>query len=91
MVTRFEALESIRQGVRRPFGAFAKTWHAACPSATTTGAASRPTCPKRDSAFPGAESSPAFVRVPEGSGRDERFVPTLEEDLRRALIESRDT
>ena len=32
-------------------------------------------------AFLGAESSPAFVRTPEGNGCAERFIRTLKENL----------
>ena len=31
--------------------------------------------------FPGIESSPAFVRAPEGNGCAERFIRTLKEQL----------
>ena len=53
--------------------------------------------------FLGIESSPAFVRAPEGNGCAERFIRTLKEnllwirtfdtveDLRLALLEFRDT
>ena len=53
--------------------------------------------------FLGIESSPAFVRAPEGAGCAERFIRTLKEnllwvqtfdtveDLRRALLEFRQT
>ena len=54
-------------------------------------------------AFLGIESSPAFVRAPEGNGCAERFIRTLKEnllwvrtfdtieDLRQALLAFRDT
>ena len=35
----------------------------------------------RRSAFLGVESSPAFVRAPEGNGCAERFIRTLKENL----------
>ncbi len=53
--------------------------------------------------FPGIESSPAFVRAPEGNGCAERFIRTLKdnllcvrsfvtvENLRVALLEFRET
>ena len=53
--------------------------------------------------FLGIESSPAFVRAPEGNGCAERFIRTLKEnllwvrtfdaveDLRRALLEFMET
>ncbi len=34
-------------------------------------------------AWPGAKSSPSFVRAPEGNGRAERFIRTLKEKLLR--------
>jgi transposase InsO family protein len=58
---------------------------------------------RREIAFLGAASSPAFVRAPEGDGCAERFVRTLKEsllwvrtfdtveDLRVALLEFRET
>src|SRR4028119_2237817 len=53
--------------------------------------------------FLGVESSPAFVRAPEGNGCAERFIRTLKEnllwvrafdtaeELRRALLQFRET
>ena len=58
---------------------------------------------RRELRFLGIESSPAFVRAPEGNGCAERFIRTLKEnllwlrtfdtveELRRALLEFRDT
>jgi transposase InsO family protein len=101
--TRFEALEPIRQGVRRCFGGFARASPAASPSGTTTGSQYMPTTSRRRSRFLGIESSPAFVRAPEGNGCAERFIRTLKEnllwvrtfdtveELRRALLEFRET
>jgi len=55
---------------------------------------------QRELEFLGAESSPAFVRAPEGNGCAERFIRTLKEnllwvqtfdtieDLRQALLAS---
>ena len=57
---------------------------------------------QKELAFLGIESSPAFVRAPEGNGCAERFIRTLKENLlwvrtfdsveqlRQALIEFRD-
>jgi len=36
---------------------------------------------QREIRFLGAQSSPAFVRAPEGNGRAERFIRTLKENL----------
>ena len=56
---------------------------------------------QQELAFLGIESSPAFVRAPEGNGCAERFIRTLKEnllwvrtfdtveDLRQALLNSR--
>jgi putative transposase len=58
---------------------------------------------QKEIAFLGIESSPAFVRAPEGNGCAERFIRTLKEnllwvrtfetieELRLALLEFRDT
>ena len=42
---------------------------------------SSPTTSKRELAFLGIASSPAFVRQPEGNGCVERFIHTLKENL----------
>ena len=58
---------------------------------------------QKEIAFLGIESSPAFVRTPEGNGCAERFIRTLKEnllwvrtfeaieELRQALLVFRDT
>ena len=58
---------------------------------------------QKEIAFLGIESSPAFVRAPEGNGCAERFIRTLKknllwvrtfetiEELRQALLEFRQT
>ena len=58
---------------------------------------------QKELAFLGAESSPAFVRAPEGNGCAERFIRALKENvlwartfetveqLRRALLDFRET
>ena len=58
---------------------------------------------QKELAFLGIESSPAFVRAPEGNGCAERFIRTLKEnllwvryfetieELRQALLAFRDT
>ncbi len=100
---RFEALEPLRQGVRRHFGGFAKD--------VARGHAVRHDHGSQDMAhdfqaelrFLGVESSPAFVRAPEGNGCAERFIRTLKEnllwvrtfataeELRQALLAFRET
>ena len=79
--TRFEPLESLRQGVHRYFGGF-------------QAGAAEGLRPRHDHAsqfisddfqneltFLGIESSPAFVPEPEGNGCIERFFRTLKEQL----------
>jgi putative transposase len=81
--TRFEALEPLRQGVRRHFGGFAKD--------TARGLAVRHGHGSQHMAHDfqaelrllGIASSPAFVRAPEGHGCAERFIRTLKENLLR--------
>jgi transposase InsO family protein len=101
--TRFEALEPLRQGVRRHFGGVAKD--VACRLALRHDHGSQYMADdfRKEIAFLGIESSPAFVRAPEGNGCAERFIRTLKgnllwvrtfggvEDLRRALLDFRET
>ena len=79
--TRFEALEPIRQGVRRYFGGFAKG--IACGLAVRHDHGSQYMSDhfQKEIGFLGIESSPAFVRAPEGNGCAERFIRTLKENL----------
>ncbi len=100
--TRFEALEPIRQGVRRHFGPFAKGIAAGLSIRHDHGSQYMSAVFQDEIAFLGAESSPAFVRAPEGNGCAERFIRTLKEnllwiqtfdtveDLRRALLAFKD-
>lgn len=97
--TRHEALEPVRQGVRRSFGAFAKDVAKSLKIRHDHGSQYMSRDFQREIAFLGAESSPAFVRAPEGNGCAERFIRTLKEnllwirwfdtieDLRQALLE----
>ena len=101
--TRFEALEPIRQGVRRCFGGFAKDIAHGLAVRHDHGSQYVSHDFQREIAFLGIDSSPAFVRAPEGNGCAERFIRTLKEnllwarsfgtveELRAALIEFRDT
>jgi putative transposase len=79
--TRFEALEPIRQGVQEHFRGFAK--HAARGLAVRHDHGSQYLSAtfQHELAFLGIESSPAFVRAPEGNGCAERFIRTLKENL----------
>jgi len=100
--TRFEALEPIRQGVRRHFGAFAKDVAQGLSVRHDHGSQYMSDHFQNELVFLGIESSPAFVRAPEGNGCAERFIRTLKENLlwvqtfdtveqlRRALIKFRE-
>jgi transposase InsO family protein len=101
--TRFEALEPIRQGVRRCFGAFAKDVARGLAIRHDHGSQYMSDAFQNELTFLGIESSPAFVRAPEGNGCAERFIRTLKEnllwvqtfntieDLRRVLLNFRQT
>src|SRR5881628_3169265 len=79
--TRFEALEPIRQGVRRCFGAFGKDIARGLAVRHDHGSQYMSDVFQKELAFLGIESSPAFVRAPEGNGCAERFIRTLKENL----------
>ena len=79
--TRFEALEPIRQGVRRCFGAFGKAAARGLAVRHDHGSQYMSDAFQKELAFLGIESSPAFVRAPEGNGCAERFIRTLKENL----------
>jgi putative transposase len=79
--TRFEALEPIRQGVRQHFGGFAKAIARGLAVRHDHGSQYMSDHFQKEIAFLGIESSPAFVRAPEGNGCAERFIRTLKENL----------
>src|SRR4051794_23996556 len=79
--TRFEALEPIRQGVRRHFAAFAKNLARGLSVRHDHDSQYMSDAFQKELAFLGIESSPAFVRAPEGNGCAERFIRTLKENL----------
>jgi transposase InsO family protein len=101
--TRFEALEPVRQGVRRCFGGFAQGIASGLAVRHDHGSQYMSGDFQKELRFLGIESSPAFVRAPEGNGCAERFIRTLKEnllwvrsfgtveELRAALLEFRDT
>src|SRR5215217_5936922 len=101
--TRFEALEPLRQGVRRHCGGFAKDVAAGLAVRHDHGSQSMADAFQKELRFLGIGSSPAFVRAPEGNGCAERFIRTLKEnllwvrsfdtveELRVALLEFRET
>jgi putative transposase len=79
--TRFEALEPVRQGVRRCFGGFAEGIARGLAVRHDHGSQYVSHDFQREIAFLGIGSSPAFVRAPEGNGCAERFIRTLKENL----------
>src|SRR5689334_17458935 len=78
---RFEALEPVRQAVRERFGAFAKGVAAGLRLRYDHGSQYVSHDFQAEIRFLGVESSPAFVREPEGNGCAERFIRTLKENL----------
>jgi transposase InsO family protein len=96
---RFEALEPVRQSVLRHFGAIEKDVAKGLALRHDHGSNYMSGDFQEEIAFLGIESSPSFVRQPEGNGVAERFIRTLKEnflwvhtfdtieELRRALQE----
>lgn len=101
--TRFEALEPIRQGVREHFGGFGSAVAVGLTLRHDHGSQYMSDDFQKEIRFLGIDSSPAFVRQPEGNGCIERFFRTLKEqllwvrrfkdleELRHALVTFRDT
>jgi putative transposase len=101
--TRFQALEPIRQGVRQHFGGFAKAIARGLAVRHDHGSQYMSDHFQKELTFLGIDSSPAFVRSPEGNGCAERFIRTLKEnllwvqtfetveELRQALLDFRET
>ena len=79
--TRFEALEPLRQGVKTRFGAIGAGVAAGLKIRHDHGSQYVSDAFQDELAFLGMESSPAFVRSPEGNGCIERFIRTLKEQL----------
>ena len=78
---RFQALEPVRQGVRRHFGAIGKGVAAGLMLRHDHGPNYMSDDFQSEIAFLGIEASPSFVRQPEGNGVAERFIRTLKENL----------
>ena len=78
---RFEALEPIRQAVRERFGAFAKGIAHGLALRHDHGSQYVSHHFQAEVRFLGIESSPAFVREPQGNGCAERFIRVLKENL----------
>ena len=103
MANRFEALEPIRQGVCEHFGAFEKNIAEGLSLRHDHGSQYVSDDFQNEIAFLGVQTSPSFVREPQGNGCAERFIRTLKEnllwvkhfstveELRLALLEFRDT
>ena len=79
--TRFEALESIRQGVRERFGGIGAGAARGLRLRHDHGSNDLADDFQQEIAFFGIDSSPSFVREPEGNGVAERFIRTLKENL----------
>lgn len=78
---RFEALEPIRQAVREQFGSFSAGAAAGVRLRHDHGSVYMSEDFQNEIRFLGMESSPAYVRQPEGNGCIERFFRTLKEQL----------
>jgi transposase InsO family protein len=78
---RFEALEPIRQGVRDQFGDFSGGIAAGLWLRHDHGSVYMSDDFQKEIRFLGMESSPSFVRQPEGNGCIERFFRTVKEQL----------
>jgi putative transposase len=78
---RFEALEPVKQAVRRCYGAFGRGVAAGLRLRHDHGSQYVSHDFQAEIRFLGIESSAAFVREPEGNGCAERFIRTLKENL----------
>jgi putative transposase len=78
---RFEALEPVRQGVLRHFGAIERDSAKRLALRHDHGSNTMSRDFQDEIGFLGIESSPAFVRQPEGNGVAERFIRTLKENF----------
>ncbi len=79
--TRFEALEPIRPGMREHFGGIGDGVARGLRLRHDHGSNDRADDFQQEVAFFGIDSSPSFVREPEGTGVAERFIRTLKENL----------
>jgi len=76
---RSEAFEPIRQGIRAHFGSYEKGVAAGLKIRHDHGSQYLSRYFQGELRFIGAESSPSFIRAPEGNGVAERMVRTLKE------------
>jgi len=79
--TRFEALEPVYQGIREIFGPLAEGVAEGLVLRHDHGPQYMSHAFQQELKFLGIESSPSFVRAPEGNGVAERFIRTLKEQL----------
>jgi putative transposase len=79
--TRFEALKPLRQGIKARFGAYGRGVATGLSIRHDNGSQYTSDAFQNELRFLGAESSPSFVRSPEGNGCAERFIRTLKEQL----------
>jgi putative transposase len=79
--TRYEALEPLKQGVRARFGAIGALVAVGLSVRHDHGSQYVSDAFQDELTFLGIESSPAFVRAPEGNGCVERLNRTLKEQL----------
>jgi len=79
--SRFEALEPIHQGVAERFGSLGEGIASGLKVRHDHGSAYMSDGFQGELAWLGIESSPSFVRAPEGNGIAERFIRTLKENL----------
>lgn len=81
--TRHDALEPIRQAVLSSFGVVGKGVARDLKIRHDHGSQYMSADFQNEIRFLGTQSSPAFVRVPEGNGCTERYIGTLKENLLR--------
>lgn len=79
--TRYEALEPVNQAVRERFGAIGEEVANGLKLRHDHGSQYVSDAFQEQLAFLGIESSPSFVRAPEGNGCIERLIRTLKEQL----------
>jgi len=81
MGNRFEALEPLRQGIKRYFGTYSREAASSLLLRHDHGSQYMSKHFQKEVKFLGITSSPSFVRSPEGNGVIERFFRTLKEQL----------
>ncbi len=79
--TRVEALEPVRQGMRKYFGAIGEGVATGLTIRHDNGSPYISRDFQNEIAWARIASSPSFVRSPEGNGCAERFIRTLKENL----------